>query len=255
MSKIAAIIPARWDSTRFPGKPLVTILGKPLVQHVWERCAEADGVDSVIVATDDMRIAEAAFAFGAEVSLTRSSHVTGTDRIGEVAGRLRGYSHVINVQGDEPAIEPALIGALAAKLRSDAACQMVTAAAPFKKSADLSNPNQVKVLVGLDGNAIYFSRLPIPYVRNAKSAARPLQHLGIYGYRTAFLKKIITWAPTRLEMTESLEQLRALDHGVRIAVVETKAPSPGVDTPEDVAAAERALKAMSRRRRAARSEK
>lgn len=244
MSKITAIIPARWESTRFPGKPLASILGKPLIQHVWERCCEADGIDKIIVATDDIRIAEAAFDFGAEVSMTSSSHTTGTDRLGEVVGRLRGVSHVINVQGDEPAIDPRLISAIAQTLRAEPKLQMITAAAQFSDDADLTDPNQVKVITDLGGDALYFSRAAIPYHRDPDSEVRPMHHLGIYGYHTKFLKKFIQWPPAPLEQAESLEQLRALEHGVKIRVIAAARRSTGVDVPSDVAIAADELRAM-----------
>ncbi len=249
MQKIVAIIPARWASTRFPGKPLVEILGKPLVQHVWERCCEASGIDAVIVATDDKRIAEVATGFGAEVSMTKTSHATGTDRLGEVASRLRGVSHLINVQGDEPAIDPELISDLAVTMRREPRLQMLTAGACFPAKADLGNPNQVKVITDLNGNAIYFSRYAIPYVRNLRDAVPPMQHLGIYGYRLSFLKKFISWKPTPLELAESLEQLRALEHGIGIRVIRAAKRSVGVDSPEDIAEAIRELRALTRSRR------
>jgi len=249
MNKIVAIIPARWASTRFPGKPLVEILGKPIVQHVWERCREATDIDAVIVATDDKRIAEVAAKFGADVSMTKTSHTTGTDRLGEVASRLRGVSHVINVQGDEPAIDPKLISDLAVSLRREPRLQMITAAARFPANADLENPNQVKVIMDLNGNAIYFSRYAIPYVRNQRDAIQPMQHLGIYGYRLSFLKKFISWKPTPLELAESLEQLRALEHGTAIRVIQATKRSVGVDSPDDIAEAIRELRALTRSRR------
>lgn len=242
MKKIVAIIPARWGSTRFPGKPLVSILGKPLIQHVWERCCDAVGVDSTIIATDDMRIAEVAFDFGAEVSITQSTHETGTDRLGEVAARLRGVGHVINVQGDEPAIDPELISKLAMTLREEPKIQMITAAAAFPAKADLSDPNQVKVITDTHGDAIYFSRCAVPYVRNQIPSARPWHHLGIYGYKVSFLKQFVSWNPTPLEQAESLEQLRAVEHGVKIRVIEATRRSTGVDVPEDVVRATKELR-------------
>jgi len=250
MKKIVAVIPARWASTRFPGKPLAKILGKPLVQHVWERCCEAEGLDAAIVATDDMRIAQVAFDFGAEVSITKPSHQTGTDRLGEVAERLRDVSHLINVQGDEPAIDPGLISELVLTLRQEPKIRMITASAAFPKSADLSNPNHVKVITDLHGDAIYFSRSPIPYPRSHTAAARPRHHLGIYGYEVRFLKEFVAWQPTPLEQAESLEQLRAIEHGVKIRVIQAETRSTGVDTPEDVGAAAKDLRALARRRAA-----
>lgn len=241
----AAIIPARWASTRFPGKPLFPILGKPLIQHVWERCLKAKTLSQIIIATDDMRIAEASFDFGAEVSLTSPKHPSGTDRIAEVAARLRGFRHIINVQGDEPALDPRLIDRLVLALQRDPKLKMVTAASPFKTPSEALNPNNVKVVTALDGKALYFSRSLIPFDRdNAQSSTRnsqPLWHIGIYGYRRDFLMRFIRWRPTPLERTEKLEQLRALEHGATIHVVRTRRHALGVDTPEDVFHAEAAL--------------
>jgi 3-deoxy-manno-octulosonate cytidylyltransferase (CMP-KDO synthetase) len=179
--KVAVIIPARWGSTRFPGKSLHPIAGKPLVQHVWERAKRARGISEVIIATDEMRIAEAAFAFGAEVALTSAKHQSGTDRIAEVAKRLRGYSHVINVQGDEPLIDPLLITRLARALAKEKEIAMITAANPFTAGDDLANPNLVKVVTDRDGNALYFSRSLIPHVRSDGVKPLFLRHQGIYG--------------------------------------------------------------------------
>ncbi len=242
----AAIIPARWASTRFPGKMLHPILGKPLIQHTWERCLKAKTISQVIVATDDMRIAEAAFAFGAEVSLTSPKHPSGTDRLAEVSARLRGVKHIINVQGDEPAIDPKLIDRLAKALRDHPKLEMVTAACPFPCADDALNPNTVKVVTALDGRALYFSRSPIPFDRdNAQRStlnSHPfLWHIGIYGYRRDFLAQFVRWKPTPLESLEKLEQLRALEHGASIQVITTKSHGVGVDTPEDV---DRAIAAL-----------
>lgn len=172
MSKVAIIIPARYASTRFPGKPLHVIAGKPLIQHVWERCCRAKRADTVIVATDDMRIAEAAFDFGAEVSLTSDKHPTGTDRIAEVAARLRGYSHILNVQGDEPDADPRLLDRLAKTLLDDRRLPMVTACFPFADAVEAASPNNVKVVLRPDGDALYFSRSLIPFDRNALGEGR-----------------------------------------------------------------------------------
>ncbi len=239
---VVAVIPARWASTRFPGKPLHPILGKPLLQHVWERCRKARAVSQVIVATDDMRIAEAAFDFGAEVSLTSPKHPTGTDRLAEVAGRLRGARHIINVQGDEPAIDPKLIDRLARELQDDPKLEMVTAACPFATLKEAENPNNVKVVTTLDGRALYFSRSLIPFDRDKKAKPSYLWHIGIYGFRRDFLLQFVKWKPTALETSEKLEQLRALEHGAAIQVVKTKGHGVGVDTPEDVKRAERVLR-------------
>jgi 3-deoxy-manno-octulosonate cytidylyltransferase (CMP-KDO synthetase) len=236
-----AIIPARWASTRFPGKPLALLAGKPLVQHVWERCLRAKKLSRVIVATDDMRIAEAAFDFGAEIALTSPKHPTGSDRLAEVAAKLRGVSCILNVQGDEPMIAPRLIDQLVGEMLKNPRAEMVTAATPFADPAAVANPNNVKVVTDRLGNALYFSRSPIPFDRDGTGDAAPLHHLGIYGYRRSFLLKFVKWKPTPLEQSEKLEQLRALEMGARIRVVVTKDRSIGVDTPEDLAAAEKLL--------------
>ena len=238
MPKAAVIIPARWGSTRFPGKALHPIHGKPLLQHVWERSSRARGIDRVIVATDDLRIAEAAFAFGAEVALTSPKHRSGTDRVAEVAAGLRGVKHVINVQGDEPLIDPALISKLAKTLAQERKLEMITAANVIEDEAEIPNPNVVKVVIDRSSDALYFSRSPIPFIRDGGSIPF-LRHQGIYGYTTAFLLRFVKWKAGRLEQAEQLEQLRALENGARIRVLLTKHLSIGVDTPSDVALAER----------------
>ena len=238
-AKVAVVIPARFGSTRFPGKPLFKIAGKPLLQHVWERCGKARGITAVIVATDDLRIAEAAFDFGAEVSLTSPKHRSGTDRCAEVAKRLRGFSHVINVQGDEPLIDPALISRLAKTLIADRAIDMITAANAFGSDEATGNPNAVKVVLDRQSNALYFSRSVIPFGR--AGSPRYLRHQGIYGYSVKFLLQFVQWKPGALEQCEQLEQLRALENGARIRVVLTKSTSIGVDAPEDAALVERLL--------------
>jgi 3-deoxy-manno-octulosonate cytidylyltransferase (CMP-KDO synthetase) len=242
-----AIIPARWASTRFPGKPLALLAGKPLIQHVWEKCLRAKKLSRVIVATDDMRIAEAAFDFGAEVALTSPKHPTGSDRLAEVARKLPASAGIIlNVQGDEPLVSPRLLDRLVGEMEENPRAEMVTAATPFADATAVANPNNVKVVADRLGNALYFSRSPIPFVRDAATTRESrienrkfLHHLGVYGYRRAFLLKFVKWKPTPLEQAEKLEQLRALEIGARIRVVLTKDRSIGVDTPEDLAAAER----------------
>ncbi len=242
MQDIAIVIPARWASVRFPGKPLHLLAGKPLVQHVWERCREARRVPRALIATDDERIAAAATGFGAEVILTSPDHPTGTDRLAEVARKLPDIRALINVQGDEPLVDPALIERLATELRQERALEMITAASPFGPADDPENPNQVKVVLDRAGNALYFSRAPIPHQRESGGfCAARYRHLGIYGYSSAFLHKFVTWQPTDLEMTERLEQLRALEYGTRIRVLLTEHFSLGVDTPEDARAAEKLL--------------
>jgi 3-deoxy-manno-octulosonate cytidylyltransferase (CMP-KDO synthetase) len=241
MSKIVAIIPARWGSTRFPGKPLHVIAGKPLIQHVRERTCRARALDGAIIATDDMRIAEVAFGFGAEVSITSPKHRSGTDRIAEVAKKMRGVSHVINVQGDEPLIDPALINLLAKTLAADAKIPMITAANVFAKNEDTANPNAVKVVLDRNSDALYFSRSAIPFARDGGVRVQYYRHQGIYGYSRKFLLQFIRWKPTILEKTEQLEQLRALENGAKIRVLVTRKISLGVDTPDDAAAAEKLI--------------
>lgn len=232
-------IPARWGSTRFPGKSLHLIAGKPLVQHVWERCQQCREVDDIIIATDDERIAEAAAGFGARAVLTSPDHPSGTDRIAEAARSFPDHRTVINVQGDEPLISPALIDELAVALRKDSQIRMITAAAPIHEEAQVADPNIVKVVFDVNGDSLYFSRSPLPYVRNAGAHTRHYRHLGIYGFQRSFLFQFVAWPPSRLEMTESLEQLRAVENGVRLRIVLTDELSPGVDTPEQAEAIER----------------
>jgi 3-deoxy-manno-octulosonate cytidylyltransferase (CMP-KDO synthetase) len=267
MSKAVGIIPARWNSTRFPGKPLHLITGKPLLKHVWERCVRAKSLDLVVVATDDMRIASAAFEWGAEVALTSLRHRTGTNRAAEVARKTKQFAYVINVQGDEPLIDPRLIDKVVEKLQSDRKVGIVTAAHPFKDPADAFSPHQVKVVLDLSGKALYFSRAPIPAPLNDgrvelassqsnQSAKMPmlrarhplfLRHQGIYGFRRETLLQFVRWKPSPLERAESLEQLRALENGVTVHVLVTATGSPGIDTPEDAAALEQKLARANRR--------
>ena len=241
MNKAVGIIPARWASTRFPGKPLHLIANKPLLRHVWERCRQSKKLDAIIIATDDMRIASAAFDWGAEVAMTLPSHQSGTDRIAEVARKTRQFDFIINIQGDEPLIDPKLIDDVVAKLRSDRKIDIVTAAHPFEDAAEASSPHQVKVIVDLNGNALYFSRYAIPFPRNRSAPIKYLRHPGIYGFRRKALLDFVKWKPTPLERAESLEQLRALENGVKVHVLVTKHGSPGVDTPADAKALEQKL--------------
>ncbi len=242
---LLGIIPARYGSTRFPGKPLHLIAGKPLIQHVVERCRLAKSLSEVIVATDDERIAVVARAF-CRVEMTKSDHPSGSDRIAEVAARCA-CDGVVNIQGDEPLMDPAVIDAVAGAL---ADCEMSTAATPIAESAEYENPNVVKVVVNAAGRALYFSRRTIPYLRDAATqpvagqlAAFPfLKHLGIYGYRRETLLRLVKFPVSPLEAAEKLEQLRALENGIGIAVVRVRHDSVGVDTPEDVMRVEKLLK-------------
>jgi 3-deoxy-manno-octulosonate cytidylyltransferase (CMP-KDO synthetase) len=240
-AKVAVIIPARYASTRLPAKPLHPIAGKPLIQHVWERCSKAKGIGKVIVATDDLLIAETAFGFGAEVAMTSHKHRSGTDRVAEVAKKLRGFTHVINVQGDEPLADPLLITRLANTMAKDRSIEMITAATLFSADEDLTNPNMVKVVLDRASNALYFSRSPIPFVRSDGVKPKFYRHQGLYGYTTKFLLQFVKWKPGLLEQAESLEQLRALENGAKIRVLLTKHAAVGVDTPADVALVERLL--------------
>jgi 3-deoxy-manno-octulosonate cytidylyltransferase (CMP-KDO synthetase) len=246
MSKAVGIIPARWGSTRFPGKPLHLVAGKPLLKRVLERCLRAKSLDLVIIATDDMRIASAAFDWGAEVALTSSKHLSGTNRVAEVARKTKQFEYVINIQGDEPLIDPQLIDKLVEKLRSDRKVEIVTAAHPFKNPADAFSPHQVKVVLDLWGNALYFSRAAIPAPRT-DGRSLFLRHQGIYGFRRETLLQFVKWKPSPLERAESLEQLRALENGVKVHVLVTATGSPGIDTPEDATALEQKLARAKRR--------
>jgi len=247
-AKAVGIIPARWGSTRFPGKPLHPIANKPLLQHVWEQCCRAQSLDFVIIATDDMRIAKAAFDWGAEVAMTSKTHQSGTDRIAEVARKCRQFDLVLNIQGDEPLVEPALLNRLVETLRSNRKIGIVTAAHPFENAAQAASPHQVKVIVDGDGNALYFSRCAIPFPRNRTVPIKYLRHQGVYGFRRKALLDFVKWKPTPLELAEALEQLRALENGVKVHVLLMRHGSPGVDTLADAKALERRLARANRRR-------
>ena len=229
-SQIVAVIPARYESTRFPGKPLADIAGRPMIEHVYRRTAEARGVDAVVVATDDERIASAIERFGGIVRMTGADHRTGTDRIAEVVRDLP-CDIVVNVQGDLPMIEPEMIAEAIEPLTADPALVMSTLRQAISDASDFTNPNVVKVVVDAHDNALYFSRAPIPYQRDRGTA---FKHFGLYGYRRDFLLTFAALQQTPLERSESLEQLRALEHGFRIRAVETRFESIEVDTPEDL---------------------
>jgi 3-deoxy-manno-octulosonate cytidylyltransferase (CMP-KDO synthetase) len=264
--QVVAVIPARYEATRLPGKPLADIAGRPMIEHVYRRAAAARGVDVVVVATDDERIASAVRGFGGIAAMTNAAHRTGTDRIAEVAAGLP-CEIVVNLQGDEPLIEPETIEAVIAPLMSDPMLEMSTVCVAISDPSDYDNPNVVKVVKDRTGRALYFSRAPIPHIRGgppeggphrrsspdlglftgpASGASEPVgsyKHIGLYGYRRTFLLKFATLAQTPLERTESLEQLRALEHGYRIQTVETRYDSIGVDTPEDLERVRRQLMA------------
>lgn len=234
--QVLGVIPARWGSTRFPGKPLHPLAGKPLIQHVWDRCQQCRNLAHLTVATDDERIAEVVREFGGHVTMTRDDHPSGTDRAAEVAEAFPLMTHIINIQGDEPLIDTDLIDRLAADLLAQPGLPMITAANPIQPGDPvLEDSNVVKVTIDANGNALYFSRSLIPHPRNTPEELIYYRHKGIYGFRRDFLFDFITWEPSLLERTEGLEQLRALENGGRIRVVLTEDDSPGVDTPEQAA--------------------
>ena len=240
--RVVGVIPARWASTRLPGKALVPICGKPLIQWVLERVRLATRLDDVLVATDDERIRSVVTALGAKAVMTRVDHPSGTDRVAEaVAGLDAGI--VINIQGDEPLIDPGLINGLAEVMVEAQEWDMATAATPIHSPEELNKPSVVKVVFGEQGRALYFSRSVIPFVRDTAPCGLTLwRHVGIYAYRRTFLVRLVKAPPCVLELTEKLEQLRALHLGARMKVVETQEMGLGVDTPEDVALAGAALK-------------
>ena len=234
--KILGVIPARFASSRFPGKVLAQISSKPMIQHVYERCARARYLTSTIIATDDERVYSVAKGFGARVTMTRADHPTGTDRVAEVAS-AENAEIVVNIQGDEPLIDPAAIDAAILPLFHDSEIVMGTLAKRIENAREITDPNVVKVVADRRGDAIYFSRCPIPFVRT--QAGMPVlppyfKHIGLYVYRRDFLLRYSSLPVGPLEEAERLEQLRALENGYRIRVVETEYESLGVDTPEDL---------------------
>jgi len=239
-ARIVAAIPARWASTRLPGKPLASLAGRPMVEHVYRRVAAASGIGRVVVLTDDERVGRAVEEFGGEWEMTPAACTSGTDRIAFAA---RGWevAAVVNVQGDEPLVDPEAVAAVAAHLAAHPEDPIVTLAAPMAPE-ELPDPNAVKVVLDREGYALYFSRAAIPYPRQPGGAA-PLKHLGIYGYQWAALLSLAALPPSPLETSESLEQLRALENGVPIRVLPALRGTPSVDTPEDLARVERLLAA------------
>ncbi len=236
---VVAIIPARYGSTRFPGKPLARQTGKFLIQHVYEQVRQARSIRRCLIATDDPRIEAAVREFGGEAAMTRPDHPSGTDRIAEVVRRLGGADDdiILNVQGDEPEIEPAYLDRLAQRLAGEAAdCPTATLACPFPPEGDPGDPNCVKVVTNRAGRALYFSRALIPYPRDGDGGGareRSLLHLGVYAYRREFLLRLASWEPGALEQVERLEQLRVLERGYAMAVEVVEHASIGIDTPQD----------------------
>ncbi len=244
-ASILAVIPARYDSSRLPGKPLADLDGRPMIEHVYRRVAATASVASVVVATDDDRVRAVVERFGGQARMTSRSHPSGTDRVAEVAATID-CDIVVNVQGDEPLIEPAMIEEAVAPMLADASLPMATLRRAITDPADRDNPSVVKVVVGQNGDALYFSRAAVPFLRDPAAAAEPAplgwRHVGLYVYRRAFLLAFARLEPTPLERLESLEQLRALEHGFRIRTVPTAYDSLGVDTPEDLDRVRRVLR-------------
>ena len=241
--KVVAVIPARYGAARFPGKPLAPIAGKPMVQHVFERVKQARRVERTLIATDDERILQAAMQFGGEAMMTRLDHRSGTERMAEVAMQVEAEIYV-NVQGDEPLVDPAAIDAAVAALEEDPEVQVATICVPIEKAQDIVDPNVVKVVSDFQGDALYFSRAPIPWIRDSKAQieSQHRKHLGLYVFRRAALLEFPTLPPGQWERLEQLEQLRLLENGYKIRVVETTWDSVSVDVPADVARVEELLR-------------
>jgi len=230
-TRVLGVIPARFASSRFPGKALTSIAGKPMLQHVYERASRARYLAKLVIATDDERIRDASRAFGANVQMTREDHASGTDRVAEVAASDNAQI-IVNIQGDEPLIDPEAIDVAVMSMASDPNLPMATLKKRIEDPSEIDNPNVVKVVTDHSGDAIYFSRCPIPYVR--EGGAVHYKHIGLYVYRRDFLLGYSSLPVGPLEKAERLEQLRALENGFRIGVVETEYDSLGVDTPEDL---------------------
>ena len=244
--KVIGIIPARWGSRRLPGKSLISICGKPLIEWIVESAQRAESLDSLLVATDDERILETVEALGVKAAMTRPDHPSGTDRVAEAIGDMEA-DVVINIQGDELLLDPGLIDRLVRVMSEDEEWDMGTAAAPIKNSEDLHNPSIVKVAWDEKGRALYFSRSLIPFIRDRDSingVAVHWRHLGIYAYRRSFLETLVQTPPCLLEQVEKLEQLRALYIGGKIVVLQTVDTGCGVDTPEDVKIAEQVIRQL-----------
>lgn len=233
-TSVLGIIPARYQSSRLPGKALLDLAGRPMIEHVYRRAAQARTLDGLLVATDDERIAQAVDAFGGVACLTSDRHPSGTDRLAEVAAAAP-CGLIVNIQGDEPLLDPAVIDATVVPLRDNPSIDMGTAARRLRHVDELTNPHMVKVVRDGEGRALYFSRAPIPFSRDGSVSPAARIHVGLYVYRRATLLRLATLPPSPLETAESLEQLRALDHGIRIHVVDTEYDSLEVNTPDDLA--------------------
>jgi 3-deoxy-manno-octulosonate cytidylyltransferase (CMP-KDO synthetase) len=233
--KVLAVIPARYASTRFPGKPLADLQGKPMIQHVWERVSQVHGIARAIIATDDQRIADAANAFGAEVCMTSADHPSGTDRMWEVAQGLPAFDWVLNVQGDEPFINPQHLQLTLDTIATSPQADIITLVTPLTDTESWQDPNIVKAILAEDGQALYFSRSPVPYHRDEPTVpAHVYRHIGLYLYRRDALARFTQLPPSRLETIEKLEQLRALEAGMTMMAVTVSESPIGVDTPADL---------------------
>lgn len=244
--RICAVIPARHASTRFPGKPLALIAGRPMVEHVWRRCQESLAFHEVLVATDDERIRRAVERFGGTAVMTSSECATGTDRVAEVARSRSGVDIWVNVQGDEPLLDPKALETLAG-LFTDPEVHMGTLVRPLE-AAEVSNPNVVKAVLALNGDALYFSRAPLPFIRepSAEGSVQRWAHIGLYGYRHETLLRLASLPPTPMEEAEKLEQLRALENGMHIRCGQVHWSTVAVDIPEDVARVEAVMHSQAR---------
>ena len=245
--KSVIVIPARFGSTRFPGKSLARLQGRPMIQWVWEAASRSRLSEQVIVATDDDRIADVAAKFGADVVMTKKSHRSGTDRIAEVADKVSAQLYV-NVQGDEPLLSPGAVDDLIRGMAESPRVPIGTLAHRIETEAEWRSPEVVKVVVNRHNEALYFSRSPLPFMRTWNAKAKLLRHVGIYAYRASALAKFVALKPSALEQAESLEQLRALEYGLTIQVIETKYRCLGVDTPADLARVETVLRRQGKAR-------
>jgi 3-deoxy-manno-octulosonate cytidylyltransferase (CMP-KDO synthetase) len=245
--KSVIVIPARYGSTRFPGKSLARLQGRPMIQWVWEAASKCRLTDTVIIATDDDRIADVAAKFGADVMMTKKSHRSGTDRIAEVADKISAQLYV-NVQGDEPLLMPGAVDDLIRGMAESPRVPIGTLAHQLESEAEWRSPEVVKVVCNRHGEALYFSRSPLPFMRTWDARAKVLRHVGIYAYRASALATFVALKPSGLEVAESLEQLRALEHGMTIQVIETKYRCLGVDTPADLARVEDEMRLRARAR-------
>jgi len=245
--KSVIVIPARYGSTRFPGKSLARLEGRPMIQWVWEAASRSRLCEQVIVATDDNRIADVVAKFGGDVIMTKKSHLSGTDRIAEVADKVSAQLYV-NVQGDEPLLAPSAVDDLIRGMAESPRTPIGTLAHRIENEAEWRSPEVVKVVVNRHNEALYFSRSPLPFMRTWNAKAKLLRHVGIYAYRASALATFVALKPSGLELAESLEQLRALEHGMTIQVIETKYRCLGVDTPADLTRVEEEMRRQAKAR-------